>query len=102
VLLDILDDVFLLHLPLEPSESALNGFALLNLDFSHPLQHPLTGFFLGSAIALLFNCPPSTHANGDEGLLKKAQRATLSWAGADSRAHYLAASTKYSGFSEPE
>jgi hypothetical protein len=40
MLLDILDDVFLLHLPLEPSESALNGFALLNLDFSHPLPHP--------------------------------------------------------------
>jgi hypothetical protein len=43
VLLDVLDDVFLLHLPLEPSESALNGFALLNLDFSHAVKHPLTG-----------------------------------------------------------
>ncbi|HYS27421.1 MAG TPA: hypothetical protein VEP46_17555, partial [Vicinamibacterales bacterium] len=41
VLLDVLDDVFLLHLPLEPSESALDGLALLNLDFSHPLIHPL-------------------------------------------------------------
>src|SRR4029077_3661186 len=31
VFLDILDDVFLLHLPLEPAEGALNGFSLLNL-----------------------------------------------------------------------
>src|SRR5262249_33454536 len=35
VLLDILDDVFLLNLPFEPAEGALNRFALLNLDFSH-------------------------------------------------------------------
>jgi hypothetical protein len=41
MLLDILDDVFLLDLPLEPAESALNGLALLNLDFSHPVKHPL-------------------------------------------------------------
>jgi hypothetical protein len=31
--------------------------------------------------------------------LEKAEHATLSRAGADSRAHYLAASTKYSGLS---
>src|SRR6266550_6879129 len=43
VLLDVLDDVFLLHLPLEPSKGALDGFALLNLDFSHAMKHPLTG-----------------------------------------------------------
>jgi hypothetical protein len=40
VLLDVLDDVFLLHLPLEPSESGLDGLALLNLDFSHPVYTP--------------------------------------------------------------
>jgi hypothetical protein len=39
VLLDILDDVFLLNLPLEPAESALNRFALLDFDFRH-LQTP--------------------------------------------------------------
>jgi hypothetical protein len=40
VLLDILDDVFLLNLPLEPAEGALNGFALLNLYFSHANTPP--------------------------------------------------------------
>src|SRR4051794_34572330 len=40
VLLDILDDVFLLHLPLEAPESALDRFALLNLDFSHENHTP--------------------------------------------------------------
>src|SRR5204863_9494434 len=35
VLLDVLDDVFLLHFPLEASESAFDGFALLDLNFSH-------------------------------------------------------------------
>jgi hypothetical protein len=35
VLLDVLDDVFLLNLPLEPAESAFNRFALLDLYFSH-------------------------------------------------------------------
>jgi hypothetical protein len=42
VLLDILDDVFLLNLALEATEGALNGFAFLNLDFSHAKKHPLT------------------------------------------------------------
>src|SRR5262245_21264284 len=40
VLLDIFDDVFLLNLPLEPAESALNRFALLNLHFSHANTPP--------------------------------------------------------------
>jgi hypothetical protein len=35
MLLDVLDDVFLLNLPLEPTESAFNRFALLDLYFSH-------------------------------------------------------------------
>ena len=40
VFLDVLDDVFLLHLPLEASEGAFNRFALLNLHFSHKQSHP--------------------------------------------------------------
>src|SRR5204863_9329516 len=40
MLLDILDDVFLLNLPLEPAESALNRLALLNFDFRHALTPP--------------------------------------------------------------
>jgi hypothetical protein len=40
MLLDIFDDVFLLNLPLEPAESALDRFALLDLDFSHALTPP--------------------------------------------------------------
>jgi len=43
VLLDVLDDVFLLNLPFEPAEGALDGFAFLQFDFSHALKHPLTG-----------------------------------------------------------
>ncbi|HTH00707.1 MAG TPA: hypothetical protein VL882_10600 [Vicinamibacterales bacterium] len=35
VLLDILDDIFLLHLPFEAAKRALNRFAFLYLDFSH-------------------------------------------------------------------
>jgi hypothetical protein len=35
MLLDVLDDVFLLDLPLEPAKGALDGLTLLNLDFSH-------------------------------------------------------------------
>jgi hypothetical protein len=34
MLLDILDDIFLLHLPFEPAERALDRLAFLNLDFS--------------------------------------------------------------------
>jgi hypothetical protein len=43
VLLDILDDVFLLNFPLEPTESALNGFALLDFDFRHAPTPPSAG-----------------------------------------------------------
>jgi hypothetical protein len=34
MLLDILDDVFLLHLPLEAAKRAFDGLAFLHLDFS--------------------------------------------------------------------
>ena len=42
MLLDVLDDVFLLNLALEAAESAFDRLAFLNLDFSHALKHPLT------------------------------------------------------------
>src|SRR6266571_9347846 len=42
VLLDILDDVFLLNLPLETAESAFDGLALLDFDFSHATNTPFT------------------------------------------------------------
>jgi hypothetical protein len=34
MLLDILDDIFLLYFPFEATERAFNRFAFLNLDFS--------------------------------------------------------------------
>jgi hypothetical protein len=40
MLLDVLDDVFLLDLPLEPAEGAFNRFALLYFDFSHATYTP--------------------------------------------------------------
>jgi len=43
MLLDILDDVFLLDLPLEPAESAFYRFALLDFDFSHATNTPFMG-----------------------------------------------------------
>jgi hypothetical protein len=43
VFLDVLDDVFLLHLPFEPPKGALDGLALLNLDFSHAYYTPFAG-----------------------------------------------------------
>jgi hypothetical protein len=43
VLLDVLDDVFLLNLALEPTESALNRLALLNFYFSHATNTPFAG-----------------------------------------------------------
>jgi len=43
VFLDVLDDVFLLDLTLETSESAFDRFALLNLDFSHATYTPFAG-----------------------------------------------------------
>jgi hypothetical protein len=42
VLLDVLDDVFLLNLALEAAECTFDGLAFLYFDFSHELQHPLT------------------------------------------------------------
>jgi hypothetical protein len=43
MLLDILDDVFLLDLPFEPAEGAFNRFALLDFDFSHATNTPFMG-----------------------------------------------------------
>src|SRR3954470_1538614 len=40
MLLDVLDDVFLLCLPLEPAKGAFNGFALLDFHFSHVTHTP--------------------------------------------------------------
>ena len=40
VLLDFLDDVFRLHLPLEAAESVLQRFALLNDNFCHAYSPP--------------------------------------------------------------
>src|SRR5437899_2101519 len=44
VFLDILDDVFLLHLPLEAAQRALDRLSLLNFYFSHECLHPLRGW----------------------------------------------------------
>jgi hypothetical protein len=44
VLLNILDDVFLLHFALEAAERTFDGLAFLDLDFSHALKHPLTRY----------------------------------------------------------
>ena len=78
VLLDVLDDVFLLHLALEAAERALNGLAFLNLDFSHAYETP----------------PHPGQATPCEGPLKSAEYVRLSQAGADSRRNTLATSTK--------
>jgi hypothetical protein len=43
VLLDVLDDVFLLYFSLEPAESALNRLALLDFHFSHATHTPFAG-----------------------------------------------------------
>ena len=43
MLLYVLDDIFLLNLPLETPKGALDRLAFLNLNFSHALEHPLTG-----------------------------------------------------------
>src|SRR5262249_37738884 len=40
VLLNVLDDVFLLNLALEPPESAFDRLALLDFDFRHALTPP--------------------------------------------------------------
>ena len=44
MLFDVFDDVFLLHLTLEAAERTLDRLAVLNLDFSHALKHPLTRY----------------------------------------------------------
>ena len=41
--LDILDDIFLLYLPLEAAKRAFDGLAFLYFDFSQALLHPLSG-----------------------------------------------------------
>ena len=46
VLLDVLDDVFLLNLALEAAEGALDGLAFLNLDFSHACNTPSPAWWL--------------------------------------------------------
>ena len=43
MLLDILDDIFLLHLPLEAAKRALDRLAFLNLDFSQSEYTPFSG-----------------------------------------------------------
>jgi hypothetical protein len=42
--LDLFDDVFLLHFPLEPAQSVLEGFTLLKPDLSHSGNTPLLAF----------------------------------------------------------
>src|SRR6185369_9060546 len=61
VLLDILDDIFLLHLALEAAEGALDGFAFLDFNFSHAVSTPLPAavskqlfYGLGSASSIAF------------------------------------------------
>jgi hypothetical protein len=72
MLLDVLDDVFLLDLSLESPERALDRFALLDLHFCHYNHTPFMGG-LGSL-----------------------ERARLSRANADSRRIFSPRSTKYS------
>ena len=43
VLLDFLDDVFLLHLALESAQGIFQRFTLLDNDFGHFLIHPQSG-----------------------------------------------------------
>ena len=43
MLLDILDDIFLLNLPLEAAKRALDGLAILHFHFSQAVLHPPTG-----------------------------------------------------------
>jgi hypothetical protein len=50
VLLDILDDVFLLNLPLEPTKGTFNGLALLNLDLSHAYNTPSNATFKANMV----------------------------------------------------
>jgi hypothetical protein len=48
MLLDILDDVFLLDLPLEPAEGALDRLTLLDFDFSHATYTPFGWQIIGT------------------------------------------------------
>src|SRR5271168_1863251 len=48
VLLDFLDDVFLLHLALETAQGVFQGFTLLNDDFCHCFNSPPIRFGLVS------------------------------------------------------
>ena len=48
MLLDLLDDVFLLHLALKTPQSIFQGFTLLDDDFSHFINSPPIRFGLVS------------------------------------------------------
>jgi hypothetical protein len=89
MLLDILDDVFLLHLPLEPAKSALDRFALLNLDFSHATNTPFAG---GKKTNYPTIAPISTRSDDQNVLTTK--HATLAQVNADSRRNPRPRSTK--------
>jgi len=52
VLLDILDDIFLLHLPLETAQGAFDGFAFLDFYFSQALSTPSPAGIVHSAPTL--------------------------------------------------
>jgi hypothetical protein len=43
MLLDILDDIFLLDLPFEAAKRAFDGLAILHFDFRQAVLHPLRG-----------------------------------------------------------
>jgi len=45
VLLDILDDIFLLNFTLETAEGAFDRFAVLHFHLSHCYEHPLSAEF---------------------------------------------------------
>jgi len=53
MLLDFLDDVFLLHLALKTAQGIFQRFTLLDNDFSHLLIHPQSGsdWFLAAPLA---------------------------------------------------
>jgi hypothetical protein len=51
MLLDILDDIFLLNLTLETAEGAFDRFAVLHFHFSHCYEHPLPAEFPGGLAA---------------------------------------------------
>ena len=61
VLLDILDDIFLLHLPLEAAQGAFDGFAFLDFYFSQALSTPSP-----AGIVLSSNCSDTPSLRKDE------------------------------------